>query len=105
MPFDKFLPYLIVMALVTHLVRVIPLTLFRKKITNRFINSFLFYTPYAVLAAMSFPAILYATNSITSAALGLVAALLLAYFEHGLLTVASGACLAVFITEILMRFI
>ena len=56
MPFNQFLPYLIVMAGVTYLVRVIPLVLFKKKITNKFLNSFLYYTPYAVLAAMTIPA-------------------------------------------------
>ncbi|MBE6680187.1 MAG: AzlD domain-containing protein [Ruminococcaceae bacterium] len=105
MPFDKFLPYLIVMSGVTYLVRAIPLTLFRKRIKNRFINSFLYYTPYAVLAAMTFPAILYATSSIATAIVGLIAALILAFFGQGLLTVACGACLSVFITELIMRLI
>lgn len=105
MKFDKFLPYLIVMAGVTHLVRVIPLALFHKKIKNRFINSFLFYTPYAVLAAMTFPAILYATGNIISAICGLVVAVLLAFWGKGLLTVASGACLSVFVVELIYRYI
>lgn len=105
MQFDKFLPYLIVMAGVTYLVRVIPFTLFHKKIKNKFINSFLYYTPYAVLAAMTFPAILYATSSVLSAAVGLGAALILAYFGKGLLTVACGACLSVFAIEAIMMFI
>lgn len=105
MPFDKFLPYLIVMAGVTYLVRMIPFTLFHKKIKNKFINSFLYYTPYAVLAAMTFPAILYATNNIVSALFGLVTAVALAYFNHGLITVAGGACLSVFIVELLMLYI
>ena len=99
MPLDRFLPYLLVMTGVTYLVRVIPFTLFRKKIENRFINSFLYYTPYAVLSAMTFPAILYATSNILSGAAGLVAALLLAYKGKSLLTVACGACLAVFAVE------
>lgn len=112
MPFDKFIPYLIVMAGVTYLVRAIPLTLFHKKIKNKFINSFLYYTPYAVLAAMTFPAILYATSDtvtvasdIITAAVGLIAALVLAYFGQGLLTVACGACLFVFIAELIMKLI
>lgn len=103
MPFEKFVPYLLVMAGVTYLVRVIPLILFKKKITNRFLNSFLHYVPYAVLAAMTFPAILYATNSIISGAAGFVAALLLAYFGRSLLTVALGACTSVLIVELLMK--
>lgn len=105
MPFDKFLPYLIVMAGITYLVRMIPFTLFRNKIKNKFVNSFLYYVPYAVLAAMTFPAILYATSNITSAIFGLIAAVILAYFEKGLVTVASGACLAVLIAELVSKYI
>lgn len=105
MPFDRFLPYLVVMAGVTYLVRMIPFTLFHKKIKNRFIKSFLYYTPYAVLAAMTFPAILYATSNIASGIVGLAAALILAYFGRGLLTVAISACSAVFAVELIMRFI
>lgn len=88
-----------VMALVTYLPRVLPLAIFRKKINNRFIKSFLFYMPYAVLAAMTLPDILYSTASVVSGIVGLLAALLLAYFGKGLLTVALGATAAVFITE------
>ncbi len=105
MQFDKFLPYLLVMAGVTYLVRAIPLTLFRKKIKNRFINSFLYYTPYAVLAAMTFPAILYATSNIWSAIAGLCTALILAYFGKGLLTVASFACVSVFAVEVVIKYV
>ena len=105
MPFDVFLPYLAVMAGVTYLVRVIPLSLFRKKIQNRFVNSFLFYTPYAVLSAMTFPAILYATGNLWSGIAGLIAALFLAYRKKGLLTVACGACLAVFVVELIIRWL
>lgn len=105
MQFEKFLPYLVVMATVTYLVRAVPFTLFNKRIKNRFINSFLFYTPYAVLAAMTFPTILYATDSIVSAAFGLLTAIVLAFFGQGLLTVASGACLSVLIVELIMKFI
>ncbi len=105
MPFDVFLPYLAVMAGVTYLVRVIPLSLFRKKIQNRFVNSFLFYTPYAVLSAMTFPAILYATGNLWSGIAGLIAALFLAYRRKGLLTVACGACLAVFVVELIIRWL
>lgn len=102
MPFEEFIPFLLVMAGVTYLVRVIPLILFKKKITNRFLNSFLHYVPYAVLAAMTFPAILYATNSIVSGVVGLITALILAYFGRSLLTVALGACTSVLIVELIM---
>ena len=79
MDFISFVPYLIVMAGVTYLVRIIPFVLMNKKIENRFINSFLYYTPYTVLSAMTFPAILYATDSMVSAAAGLLTAIFLAY--------------------------
>lgn len=98
----KFIPYLIVMAGVTYLIRVIPFVLINKKIENRSINSFLYYIPYTVLAAMTFPAILYATGSMVSAAAGLLTAILLAYKRKGLLIVAVGACAAVLVAELLM---
>lgn len=102
MDFISFIPYLIVMAGVTYLVRVIPFVLMNRKIENRFINSFLYYTPYTVLSAMTFPAILYATDSTFSAAAGLLTAIFLAYRRKGLIAVAIGACLAVFIAEAVM---
>ena len=73
--------YLLIMFAVTYLVRVLPLVVFRKKITNRFVRSFLAYIPYAVLAAMTFPAILFATDSVISAAVGFIVALIAAYKE------------------------
>ena len=105
MDFISFVPYLIVMAGVTYLVRIIPFVLMNKKIENRFINSFLYYTPYTVLSAMTFPAILYATDSMVSAAAGLLTAIFLAYTRKGLIVVAIGACLAVFIVEAVMALI
>ena len=105
MEFMKFLPYLIVMAGVTYLIRVIPFVLINKKIENRFINSFLYYIPYTVLAAMTFPAILYATGSMISAAAGLFTAIFIAYKGKGLLIVAVGACCSVFIVELLLMLI
>ena len=94
-----------VMALVTYVPRMIPLTFMRRKITNRFVRSFLYYTPYAVLAAMTLPAILYSTSGMASAAVGLVVAVILAYRNHGLLTVALGAVGAVFFAERLLMFL
>ena len=105
MYFMSFVPYLIVMAGVTYLIRVIPFVLINKKIENRFINSFLYYIPYTVLSAMTFPAILYATGSMISAAAGLLTAIFIAYKGKGLLIVAIGACLAVFIVEVLMMLL
>lgn len=97
------LPYILfcifIMAGVTYLVRMLPLTLFRRKIQNRFVKSFLAYVPYAVLAAMTFPAILESTSSIWSAMAGLVVALLLAWKNRSLLTVALSAVAAVLLVE------
>ena len=92
---------LFIMAGITYLVRMLPFVLFRKKIKNNFLKSFFYYIPYAVLAAMTIPAILYSTSDIASAAAGLVVALLLAFFERSLLTVAVGACLATFLVQII----
>ena len=103
------IPYLLtcilVMALVTYLPRMLPLTIFRRRITNPFLRSFLSYVPYAVLAAMTFPEILYSTSHILSALAGLVAAVALAFFNRGLLVVALGASGAVFLTEQLLRLV
>lgn len=93
------------MAGVTYLIRMLPLALFKKKIENVFIQSFLYYVPYAVLGAMTFPAILSSTGSVWSAVAGLVVAILLAFYEKGLLTVALCACGAVLATEFLLRYL
>lgn len=90
-----------VMALVTYLVRVLPMVIFRKKITNVRVKSFLYYVPYAVLSAMTFPAIFSSTGTKISAVAGCAAAVILAYFRKGLLTVAVGAAAAVFIVQML----
>ena len=92
--------YILVMAGVTYLIRALPLVLFKREITNPFIKSFLYYVPYACLAAMTFPAILTApTGGIIAGAAGLAAALLAALREKSLLTVAFCACAAVFVAE------
>ena len=95
----KILIYIAVMAVPTYLIRMIPLTIIRKKIKNRFLLSFLFYMPYAVLGAMIFPAILYSSSSIYSAVIGFAAAIALSYMQKSLITVALLSSLAVFITE------
>ena len=97
--------YIAVMALGTYLIRMLPLVIFRKKIENRFIRSFLYYIPYAVLAAMTFPAVFSSTGSVWSAVAGLIVALLLAFFAKGLLTVALSSCVAVFVIEFLIKII
>lgn len=99
MKFSLFLPYLLVMAVVTYLIRMLPLVLVKRKIKNRFFNSVLYYIPYTVLSAMTIPAIFYATSSLYSAVAGLVAALVLAFRRRSLIVVAIGACLAVLIAE------
>lgn len=90
-----------IMAVMTYMIRVTPMVVFRKKIENNFIKSFLFYVPYAVLAAMTFPAIFTSTASQVGAIAGCVVAILLAYFKRGLLVVALGAAGTVFIISLL----
>ncbi|MBP5492381.1 MAG: AzlD domain-containing protein [Clostridiales bacterium] len=102
---DVFFLYLFVMAGVTYLIRMLPLVLCKEKIENRFIKSFLYYIPYAVLSAMTIPAIFFSTGCLLSAILGLVVAVVLSLFEHKLLTVAIGACGTVFIVEWIMSLI
>ena len=99
----KLFLYVLVMAGVTYLIRMLPIVIFKKKIENRFIRSFLLYIPYAVLAAMTFPAILDATSSPLSAAVGLIVALATAYFDLGLLPTALLSCLGVYLCELLMK--
>lgn len=92
-----------VMALVTYLIRMIPLAAFRRKIKSRFLLDLLYYVPYAVLSAMTIPAVFYSSNSIISAIAGVIVACVLAFFERGLLTVAVCACGGVFLSELLMK--
>ena len=101
----KFFIYLFVMAVVTYLVRMIPLVLIKKKVTNRFIRSFLYYVPYSVLAVMTVPAIFSATSYLISAVIGFAVALVLSYMEKSLIVVASSACAAVLVTELVMKFL
>lgn len=97
--------YILVMAGVTYLIRMLPLALSKKEITSNYIKSFLYYVPYACLAAMTFPAILHATASIYSALAGLVTAVIAAYRGKSLLIVALAVCAAVFIAERILPFI
>ena len=97
--------YLAVMALVTYLIRMIPFTLFRKEIRSTFFRSFLAYVPYAVLGAMTFPSIFFATASRPSAIAGTVVALILAFFRRSLLTVAVGASGTALAVELVMMFL
>ena len=99
MELKTFFIYLVLMAGSTYLIRAIPFALVNKKIENQFIKSFLYYIPFAVLSAMTFPAILYATDSILSAAVGFAVAILFAWKDKSLTTVAVAACVAVFLME------
>ncbi len=94
--------YILVMAVVTYLIRALPITVLQREITSPFIRSFLYYVPYAALAAMTFPAILTATESVLSGAAGFAVALIAAYRKKSLITVALLACLAVFLVERLL---
>lgn len=97
--------YILVMAGVTYLIRMLPLVLSKKEITNVFIKSFLYYVPYACLAAMTFPAILFSTACWISALTGFIVAIIASYKEKSLLTVALLACITVFIVERIIDFI
>lgn len=101
----EFFLYLLVMAGVTYLIRALPLILFKKKIKNKFVLSFLHYMPYAVLAVMTVPAMLYATGSIIAGAVGMIVALVSAYFNRSLITVALLTCIAAYITQVIINII
>ena len=94
--------YIAVMAAVSYAIRVLPLTLIRKPIKNQFIQSFLYYVPYVTLAAMTFPAILHATDSIWSGLAALAVGVLVAWFSGNLFLVAASGCLIVFLVELLL---
>ncbi len=95
MSWSAVLPYLIVMAAVTYLIRMLPLTVFRREIRNRYIRSFLTYIPYAVLGAMTFPEAMYSTGDLRTAAAGVAVAVILAWRGKNMVTVALAACLTV----------
>ena len=90
------------MAVTTYLIRLIPMILFKKKIKNRFINSLLYYIPYAVLSAMTFPAIIFSSGHIISAVVGTAVALLSAFMKRSLVTTALLASAGVLIVEIIL---
>lgn len=94
--------YIAVMAGITYLIRMIPFTIFKHKIKSRFFQSVLYYIPYAVLSAMTFPAIFYSTSNTVTAVVGTVIAIALAYFRLPLTVVALSACGAALITGFIM---
>lgn len=93
------------MAVVTYVIRALPMVLFRKKIKSNFINSLLYYLPYAVLSAMTFPFILYSSGNIVSASIGTAVALIGAFTKRSLVVVALLACAAVLCTELVFLFL
>ena len=105
MTWPTYLLYLAVMAGVTYLIRMLPLTVFRKEIKSVFIRSFLHYVPYAVLAAMTIPGILSSTGDVRTAVAGLIVAVAMAWRGCSLLTVAIGACVAVAAAQRLLMLI
>ncbi len=89
--------------LVSYLIRVLPLTLIRKPITNKFIKSFLYYVPYVTLSVMTFPAIVQATNSPIAGIVALVIGVILSFFGAGLFPVACVCCVVVFVMEFFIK--
>jgi branched-subunit amino acid transport protein len=92
----------VIMALVSYIPRALPVTLFSKPIKSRFIKSFLYYVPYAVLSSLTFPGIFFSTGSVPAAALGTLAALILAFFERSLVIVAAVAVVVVFVAGFIL---
>lgn len=91
--------YIIVMAITSFFIRVTPLTLIRKPVTNRYLRSFLYYAPYVTLSVMTFPAIVYATKQPIAGLIAMIVGVILAWFNQKLPLVASACCLIVFILE------
>lgn len=93
--------YLLIMALVTYLIRVLPLTIIKKQIKNEFIKSFLYYVPFVTLGVMTFPAIITATKSPVSGIVAFVVGVCLSFFGSNLFKVAVSCCVTVFLMELL----
>lgn len=97
----QFFRYLFTMAGVTYLIRMLPLAVIRRRVTSPFLQAFLRYVPYAVLGAMTFPAVFTCAGSAAGSIAGLAVGLILAYFGKGLLTVAVCACVAAYLGGLL----
>ncbi|MBQ8955387.1 MAG: AzlD domain-containing protein [Lachnospiraceae bacterium] len=93
---------LIIMIVTVYAIRVIPFIIFRKEIKNKWIRSFLYYVPYVTLAVMTFPAILTATSSVWAGAVALAVGVIVSLISGDLFTVAISACVAVFLTELIV---
>jgi len=99
---NNFWILLIVMAVTTYLVRMIPFALFRSKIKSKFLRDFLYYIPYAVLGAMTIPYIFYAGGSVASSIVGFAAAFIMAFFRMPLLPVAVISCICAYIASMIL---
>ena len=99
------LVYILAMAVTTYLIRMLPFTLFRKRIKSTFLKSFFYYIPYAVLGAMTIPWIFYSTESFLSAAVGTACAFVLAYFNRSLIVVALSSCAAAYLAQLIFSLI
>ncbi len=88
------------MALATYAIRVLPLTLIRKEIKNKYIRSFLYYVPYVTLAVMTFPAMIYATNSLVSGLAAFIVAIILALKDFDMFKIAVASCVVVYLVEL-----
>ncbi|WP_294404070.1 AzlD domain-containing protein [uncultured Clostridium sp.] len=95
--------YILIMAVVTYIIRALPITFIRKEIKNKTARSFLYYVPYVTLTVMTFPAILSASSSVYAAGAAFIVAVILAYREKSLFTVAFGSCFVVFVLEFIFR--
>ena len=102
MNMERVLISIAVMAIVTYIVRVVPLTLFRKQIKCKYIRSFLDYTPFAVLGVMTFPDVFTSTGSVYSAIAGTIVALILGYMRKGIVTVSCTAIVVVYLVEMML---
>jgi len=94
---NKLLIMTLIMAGITYLLRVLPITLIRSKIKSPFLNAFFNYVPFAILGALTVPDIFYSTQNLPCALIGTAVALIVAYRGHGLLTVSLSAIFSVFL--------
>ena len=102
MNLSRLLVYIAITAVSTYLIRVIPLVAIQKKIENRFFRSFLYYVPYAVLAAMIMPAVFYATGNLIASTIGFAIAMIFAYNKKNIVTVACASCIGAFIALVVL---
>ena len=100
---SAYITHLLIMAITTYLIRVVPFIIFKKEIQNAYLKSFLEYIPYAVLASMTIPSILYSTDYMIAAAIGLIVAIILSYYKQSMVRVAVIACFVVFLVESIIR--